>query len=118
MSDPYAGAVFGIEVDLVDEPVVRLRGDLDASTVPQLHAYAVRLLDCQPARLVIDVEELDFIDSTGLGMLVTLFKRLRHRGGHSLVVRAPSPTTMSILEVTGLDKLFTVERVGEAVHAR
>ena len=101
--------MFGIEVDLIDEPVVRLRGDLDAQTVPQLRAYAMRLLDCEPSRLIVDVEDLDFIDSSGLQTLVSILDRLRDRGGHSLVVRGPSPSTMSAIETIGLDKVFTIE---------
>jgi len=53
------------------------------------------------------VARTEFIDSTGLGVLVGGVKRLRQQGG-DMVVRSPSPMTARLFEVTGVHKLFQV----------
>ena len=57
--------------------------------------------------LVVDLSGLTFIDSTGLHELVVALKRQRARGGE-IVLRAPSAQTMRVLEIVGLDQLFTI----------
>jgi anti-sigma B factor antagonist len=102
---------FGIEIDLnEDNPVLRVRGELDVSSSAQLRVYAMKVLnDRRPSRLVIDVKDLWFIDSTGLGVLVSILKRLRSEDGTELVLRSPMPGVKKVIEITGLDKVFTLE---------
>lgn len=86
--------------------VVSLTGELDL-----YNAEAVRaaLLECcaeDPAVLVIDLEAVTFIDSTALGVLIEARSRMSDRGGFRLA--APGLETRRALEVSGLDRHFSV----------
>jgi anti-sigma B factor antagonist len=102
------GAIgFAVSVAAIDdETVVRVEGDLDCYSAPQLRTVLLDLAD-GPRRVVVDVSGSTFIDSTGLGVLVGGLKRLRDQGGH-LVLRSPSPMTARLFEVTGVTKLFEI----------
>lgn len=89
-----------------DATVVEVRGDLDCYTAPKLRAVLVELAD-GPRKVILDIASSDFIDSTGLGVLVGGLQRLRQQGG-DMVVRSPSPMTARLFEMTGVIKLFEV----------
>lgn len=98
---------FAVSVSAAEDvTVVEVRGDLDCYTAPKLRAVLLELAD-GPRKVILDVGGSDFIDSTGLGVLVGGLKRFRQQGG-DMVVRAPSPTTRRLFEVTGVNKLFEV----------
>lgn len=86
-------------------------GVLDLYTAPRLREAMVEVLAGrnEPFVVTLDVSGLDFIDSSGLGVLIAVLKRLRHIGGN-LVLRAPSRSMSRLLDLTGLDKVFTVEQ--------
>jgi anti-sigma B factor antagonist len=92
--------------DAEDATVVEVRGDLDCYTAPKLRAVLLQLAD-GPRKVILDVGSSDFIDSTGLGVLVGGLKRFRQQGG-DMVVRSPSAMTTRLFEVTGVIKLFEV----------
>lgn len=97
---------FSVSVTVTeDSAVVRVAGDLDCYAAPQLRAVLCALGDEAPQRVVLDVGETNFIDSTGLGVLVGAAKRLR-QGRGDLVVRSPTPATRRLFEITGVTKLF------------
>jgi anti-sigma B factor antagonist len=83
-----------------------LRGDLDLSTAPELRAALVDVID-EGARIVIDMEALDFLDSAGLGILVGGLKRARTHGGELELV-CSNRGVLKPLEITGLDRVFTI----------
>ncbi len=87
----------------------RLVGELDLFTAPTLHEGLLGLFEAGVRSLTLDLSELDFIDSTGLAELVQALKRHRESGG-DLVLRSPSPPTARALEISGLDRIFTVAR--------
>lgn len=89
-----------------DATVVEVRGDLDCYTAPKLRAVLVDLAD-GPRKVILDVGSTDFIDSTGLGVLVGGLKRFRQQGG-DMVVRSPNAMTARLFEVTGVIKLIEV----------
>ena len=90
-----------------DETVISVIGDLDFSTAPRLRAQILELLKDGTTSLVIDLSQLDFVDSSGLGVLVAALKRMRERDGR-LMLRSPSANTSKVLEVSGLNKLLLV----------
>jgi anti-sigma B factor antagonist len=101
-----------VEVDETGEtPVVRVVGELDIYTAPRLRDTLLDVIGRHHATVVVDLERLEFIDSTGLGVLVSGVKRLRQIPGASLVLSAPPPSVMRVLDVTGLTKVFRIERV-------
>jgi anti-sigma B factor antagonist len=91
-----------------DPAVVTLEGELDLATAPQLRERLVELTECGVIDIVLDLTMLEFIDSTGLSVLVLVFNRTKAAGG-STVLRNPSHSVMRLLEITGLVTLFAVE---------
>jgi anti-sigma B factor antagonist len=87
--------------------LVVIAGEIDLYTAPQLQSEFTRLLQEGPGRVVIDMSAVDFCDSTGMNVLLSALKRLKERGG-TLEVAAPRPAVQKILQVTGLDSVFTV----------
>jgi anti-sigma B factor antagonist len=96
--------------------VVRLAGELDLYNA---HAVREALLACcdeEPERLVVDLSAVKFIDSTALGVLIEARTRMANRRGFLLA--APGLETRRALEISGLDRHFTVhESLDEALAA-
>ncbi|HET7571144.1 MAG TPA: STAS domain-containing protein [Gaiellaceae bacterium] len=96
--------------------VVRLAGELDLYNAEEVRAA---LLDCcsdAPERLVVDLEQVRFIDSTALGVLIEARSRMENRRGFRLA--APGLETRRALEVSGLDRHFAVhETAADALDA-
>jgi len=99
---------FGLAVDHADgKTVVKVTGELDLQTAPQLESHLLRLAGDGASHVTVDMAETDFIDSTGLHALIVAVKELRVRGG-DLVVRAPSPNTARLLQLSGFDTVVQV----------
>ena len=86
---------------------VRLLGELDMSTAPQLRDELLRLVSGGATMVTVDLSELAFVDSTGLSVLITGLKRLRKQGGE-MALRSPTPGTRRVLEITGLTEVFPI----------
>jgi anti-sigma B factor antagonist len=86
--------------------LVVLRGDLDLATASQLRECLVEVID-DGARIVIDLETVGFMDSAGLGILVGGLKRARTADGELELV-CSSQEILKPLEITGLDRVFTI----------
>lgn len=105
--DPFAA--FSATVSRIGGRVlVEVGGELDVYSSPHLRSTLLDLIDGQGnLALVIDLADLQFIDSTGLGVLLTALRRSRAHGG-DVVLRNPTPATLRLLRVTGMDRVFTV----------
>jgi anti-sigma B factor antagonist len=91
-----------------DHTIVTIRGEIDLYTAPRLHSELVGLLaEGMPARVIIDMSGVEFCDSTGMNVLLSCLRRARERGGE-LEIAAPKPAVRKILQVTGLDSVFTL----------
>jgi len=84
-----------------DETIVAIAGELDMSTADRLAGAVNEELRQAPGRLVLDVADLTFCDSLGLGTLVVLSRSARAQETY-LVVRNPSPFFSRMLDVTGV----------------
>ena len=89
-------------------PVVTVRGDVDVYSSPQLREELNALIEDGAVSLVLDLSRLEFLDSTGLGVLVGAQKRLV-QGQGELILRSPRSGARKVFEITGLDKVFTIE---------
>ena len=94
--------VVGVE-ERGDVTLVRASGDLDVATAPRLREEVIRLVTAGQTDIVLDLERVDFVDSTGLGVIVGLLKRTRTLGGDLRLV-STSPGLRRILELTALDR--------------
>jgi anti-sigma B factor antagonist len=100
-----------------DVVVVSVAGELDMATAPQLQDQVTDLLDKGHSRLVFDLANVSFCDSTGLSVFVRTKNSCDEAGG---IVRlaAPQRGVLRILEVSGLvEVLPTYSTVDEAVAA-
>ena len=90
----------GVVVVAFDEPRI------DAANSPSLRKDLVGLLEAGASQLVLDLREVKFIDSSGLGMLVTILKRAGMRGGVALCrLQAPVAATFRLAR---MDKVFPI----------
>ena len=84
---------------------LRLSGELDTATAPGLRDQIVELISEGRTQLVFDCTSLDFIDSTGLGVLIGARARALAANG-SVALLGVSPALRRLLVVTGIDGLF------------
>ncbi|HUP70582.1 MAG TPA: STAS domain-containing protein [Acidimicrobiales bacterium] len=90
-----------------DITVLAVRGEVDVYTAPRLREKLVELVSQGKQNITVDLEAVDFLDSTGLGVLVGGLKRLRsHDGDLSLV--CTQHRILKVFEITGLTKVFTI----------
>lgn len=88
-------------------PRLRLIGEMDAGTIDVFRTAIVEVSESGTERVVLDLGELDFIDSTGLGGLVGALRRFRDLDGDVTLANV-RPRVAKLLELTGLDKAFTI----------
>jgi anti-sigma B factor antagonist len=87
--------------------VLALRGEVDVSTAPRLRQGLVELATEGRASVVVDLSGVEFLDSTGLGVLVSGLRRFRLLGG-DLMLAGAQPRILRVLEITRLDRAFDV----------
>lgn len=90
--------------------IVAVEGVLDVAAAPTLRSCLLELSD-EGVDVELDLSRLDFVDSTGIGVLVAAAHRLRGEG-RQLVVTGARPTIRAVLEVTGVDRLLSLSPRG------
>ena len=98
---------FKMETCTLDKelPVIQLEGEVDVYTAPQLKQQMIALLEGGARQVVVDLTQVEYLDSTALGVLIGGLKRLREMDGN-LVLVCPIPRIRRVFEITGLDKIF------------
>jgi anti-sigma B factor antagonist len=97
--------------------LVTVTGEADLHTTPELDRALDGVLGLGGTSTAVDLGEVTFIDSTALGVLLRHQQRLRRRGGDLVIVTADR-RVLRTFEVTGLDRLFTIEqRLADGVAA-
>jgi anti-sigma B factor antagonist len=91
-----------------EERVIFVAGELDFHTAPDLRKEILTIFNEGVNRLVLDVGQLDFIDSSGLSVIIAGFKRFKERGG-DLILRSLTDRTRRVLEVSGLNNVLSLE---------
>lgn len=98
-----------------DVVLVTIQGDVDVYTAPGLREHLDRLIANGHRHLVLDLEHVPFMDSTGLGVLVGRLKRTRRQKG-SMRVICTVPRILRVFEITGLNQVLSVyDDAGEAI---
>ncbi len=87
--------------------VVDLSGEIDVYTSPKVKDSIGELIDRGVYHLVINLERVRYIDSTGLGVLIGGLKRVREHGG-SVNLVCTNPQIRKIFDITGLVKIFGI----------
>lgn len=107
---------FCLKVERIDgDAVVRLTGSCTMLVAAQLGDCLLRLAAESTRLIIIDMSQLDFIESTGLGGIVAGYLRLRRSQGELRMV-GPKPAIRQLLELTRLTQLFTVHDSVEAAR--
>jgi len=89
--------------------VIGLAGEVDVYTSPRLKQEVVDLLNAGTHKLVVDLTGVEYLDSTGLGVLIGGLKRARERDG-DLKLICDNLRILRIFEITGLTKIFDIHR--------
>ena len=105
----------------IDRPngavVIHLVGELDLYNAPEVRTALLELCSEQPERLVVDLGEVDFVDSTALGVLIEARTKLENR--KTFLVAAPGLETHRALSISGLDQHLAVhDTVDSALAAK
>jgi anti-sigma B factor antagonist len=99
----------GLVVEAVqpDCTLLTVEGEIDVYTAPLLRQKLIELADSGVPKVVVDLEPVQFLDSTGLGVLVAALNRFRRQGGEMELVCSQS-RIRRVFEITGLTKVFTI----------
>ena len=90
-----------------DRHIVAVTGEIDLFTAPELKQKLTDAIEGGKSRIVVDLTETSFLDSTALGVLIGAVKRLRTRDG-ALVIVNVDQNIAKTFEITGLDQIFTI----------
>ena len=98
-----------LKVDLRKEEdilFVKLYGDLDINSV---NIFKDKINSVEEIRkIIIDCEELSYVDSTGLGAFISVYKNIKEKG-EGIVIKGLKPHIKKIFLITDLDKVFKIE---------
>src|SRR5579863_8784735 len=93
-----------------DEPeftVIAVSGEIDVYTAPKLREKLISLVEAGSYQLIVDMEGVEFLDSTGLGVLVGGLKRVRAQDGWIDLV-CTQGRILRIFRITGLSRVFNI----------
>ncbi|MFC6018632.1 STAS domain-containing protein [Plantactinospora solaniradicis] len=90
-----------------EHTVLEVGGEVDVYTAPRLRERLVELIDGGARRIIVDLGRVDFLDSTGLGVLVGALKRLRPVNGSFGLICDKEPL-LKIFRITALDQVFPI----------
>ena len=88
---------------------VWIRGELDVAELPKVRRCLEGVLDARPSSIVLELGELAFIDSSGLGVLVSVLKQTRELDDTTLLLRNLQDPVRRVFEITRLLELFEIE---------
>ena len=102
----------GVEVSVTsrlggERTVVHVSGEVDVYTAPMLREELVGLIDAGHTDLVVDLAEVSFMDSTGLGVLVGALKKIKTLGGELRLV-IDQEKVLKVFRITALTQVFPI----------
>src|SRR5712671_6968456 len=98
--------------------VIDVRGEIDMYTAPRLRELLIDLVSTGSYQLVVNLDKVGFLDSTGLGVLVGALRRVRAHDG-SLDLVCTQQRILKIFRITGLTEVFGIHQtVDQAIAAR
>src|SRR3954471_17196200 len=96
--------------------VLSVQSEIDWYTAPRFRERLIELVSQGQHKIVVDLEQVDFLDSTGLGVLVGGLKRVRSHDGELVLVCTKS-RILKVFEITGLTKVFAIHDSVDAAVA-
>jgi len=93
--------------EMSDVRVVNLSGNIDVSYSSELRTNLKNMVDTGTTNIILNLKDVDFIDSSGLGIFVAIYKILQPLGG-SIRLASPQKTVSRIFDLTGTRKVFPI----------
>ena len=93
--------------------ILSVAGEIDLATAPSLRMHLLDLIEQAKISLIVDLEAVDFLDSTGLGVLVSALKRVRGYQG-DLALVCTRPHVLRVFDITGLSRVFAINETIDA----
>jgi len=87
--------------------VIDLRGEIHLTTAPRLADHLTDAIECGKTAIVLDMREVEFIDSTGLSVLLNGLRLAGQRKGRIALV-CTNPTVLRLFQITNLDSTFDI----------
>jgi anti-sigma B factor antagonist len=111
----FAEPHFRLSEERLDDvtQVIAVGGEIHVSTAPEFSRALAAALGDGAGRVVLDLSAVEFIDSTGLSVLLNGLRRVTRRGGRMAIV-CTNPTVLRLFEITRLDSTFDIHPTREA----
>jgi len=113
-------APFEVKVGELEQGVrtISVRGELDLSTAPELEGPLEETLERGEGSILIDLSQCEFIDSTGIALIVRAWQRLdSNKNGRGLVICTHNEQVRRVLEITGLELSIPVHQTKDEALA-
>jgi anti-sigma B factor antagonist len=94
-------------IDNGDETQIKIGGTLDALTAPELRPLISDIVDEKRKHIVVELSDLELIDSSGVAVIVSLYKRVRATGGDVKVIGVRDQP-LSIFKLLRMDRVFSI----------
>lgn len=105
----------GVPMDLTAQvkevsgvPIIGLSGEMDVHTSAQLRDAVLALLDKGAQKIVVNLDNVEYVDSTGLGTMVGVLKRMTEQNSKLCLVSS-NPLINKVFDITGLTRIFTIK---------
>ena len=105
MGLPLSEGVVSEAVEQEGATVVCLKGDVDLHRAPELHERLVKITNGRPDRVVVDLTDVRYIDSSGVATLISAFQRVNQHGG-TLFLAGLQPRVRSVFEIAQLERIL------------
>lgn len=92
--------------------IVRIEGRVDATTTPQLDKRVNHLIDAQHHKVILNFENVEYLSSAGMRLLLSATKKLKSLGG-KLIVCAPSEEVMEVIKMAGFNHILHIVNTEE-----
>ena len=84
---------------------VELTGEIDILSAGKFKERLIVIYEEKQADILLKFDQLNYIDSTGLGVIIGAYGRMKEKG-HAISIMNPKPSILKLLNITGLDKIF------------
>ncbi|MFC4322035.1 STAS domain-containing protein [Litchfieldia salsa] len=95
--------------DLNDSKYVTIRGEIDVYTAPELKEQLLPISEMEKVNMIVDLRGVSYLDSTGLGVFIGIFKNVQKNHGEFKLVGL-SERLERLFSITGLSEIMTIER--------
>lgn len=83
-------------------------GEVDIYTSPDFKNKVIEIIETKEVNILINAEELEYIDSTGLGVLMSIFKKIKENELNIKIINL-KPNIYKLFDITGLNKIFNIQ---------